>query len=133
MAARFGVPIAVLALLAPCSAKTQGSSAAMLTYAYGANWDAARAQRDMLIFEYFSTWRYGDNYVYLETQNLATRESDAATAGSGATTPYGEVHARISIGKQSVLPSLWVPYKMSSPRIRSMSAKGTSCSWPARA
>jgi hypothetical protein len=101
MAARFGVPIAVLALLAPCSGEAQGSGAGMLTYAYGANWDAARAQRDMLIFEYFSTWRYGDNYVYLETQNLATREGDAATAGSGATTPYGEVHARVSIGKLS--------------------------------
>jgi hypothetical protein len=101
MAARFGVPAAILALLAPYAGEAQGSSAAMLTYAYGANWDAVRAQRDMLIFEYFSTSRYGDNYVYLETQNLATRADDAATAGSGATTPYAEVHARISINKLS--------------------------------
>lgn len=69
------------------------TAVALLTYAYGANWNAPRAQRDMLIFEYYSSWTHGDEYVYLETQNVATRRSDGLSAGSGATIPYGEVHA----------------------------------------
>lgn len=70
------------------------TAAALLTYAYGANWNAARAQRDMLMFEYFGTWSHGDEYVYLETQNVATRSTDASSVGSGETIPYAEVHAR---------------------------------------
>jgi hypothetical protein len=65
------------------------TAVALLTYAYGANWNAGRAQRDMLIFEGFSAWAHGDEYVYVESQNLATVDS------SSQTTLYAEVHARI--------------------------------------
>jgi hypothetical protein len=71
------------------------TAVALLTYAYGANWTAGRAQRDMLMFEYFSAWTHGDEYVYLETQNVATRSTNGATVGAGETTPYAEVHARL--------------------------------------
>lgn len=71
------------------------TAVALLTYAYGANWNAARAQRDMLMFEYFGTWAHGDQYVYVETQNLATRRANGTSVDSGLTTPYVELHARL--------------------------------------
>ncbi len=70
------------------------TAVALLTYAYGANWTAGRAQRDMLMFEYYSGWAHGDEYVYLETQNVATH-TNGSTVGTGETTPYAEVHARL--------------------------------------
>jgi hypothetical protein len=75
-----------------------GAQSATLSYAYGATWQARDAQRDMLIFEYYDAWRGGDAYVYFETDNLATRHDASTTTGSGATTPYGEVHARLRFG-----------------------------------
>src|SRR5215469_13868681 len=71
------------------------TAVALLTYAYGANWNAARDQRDMLIFEYVDAWSGGDAYIYLESQNLETHRNGSSTADSGATTAYGEAHARL--------------------------------------
>lgn len=84
----------LLALVRPGVLRAQ----ATLSYAYGANWNAPDAHRDMLIFEYYNAWRTGDSYIYFETQNLATTRKAGTSVGTGETTPYGEAHLRMRVG-----------------------------------
>jgi len=91
--------ILVLFVLLAGPVPAQVSDAATLTYAYGANWQSGQAQRDMLIFEFVNEWHYGDDYVYLETSNLATARDAATSVATGETTLYAEVHARLSLSK----------------------------------
>lgn len=69
-------------------------SAFNAVYLYGANWDlGADEERDVLTLEYFSDWRYGDTFTFIDISNINTES---------AATPlefYGEFSPRLSFSK----------------------------------
>ena len=71
-------------------------------YLYGFNWNLGNNPFDTITFEHADSWRYGDNYFFLDVYNVTENVRSGA-----ATYLYGEWHPRFSLSKLSGVDFSW--------------------------
>jgi nucleoside-specific outer membrane channel protein Tsx len=68
-------------------------STSNIQYLYGFNWNVGKDVVDTFTIEHANRWRYGDNYFFMDVQNIVEQEPGSRF------TYYSEFHPRFSLNR----------------------------------